>query len=449
MIQKYSIFLPEQITEINGLSNYLLSTHRFPIISVLFVVSLWFLGCSSLKKSIRELDHNPVFKDSFTGFVLYDPENKQVLFDHHGSKYFTPASNTKLYTFYVANRILGDSIPAFVYRTEADSVWLWGTGDPSFLNPDLPESTVGQFLKEKFIYLVSSKMEEPIFGPGWAWDDYSGSYQREKNSFPIYGNAVHISWDSLSNQSVIRPKYFRDSVMFQATETERAMDRNLFYVDQQWDRSDTLAFPLKTSPAVIAKLWSDTLASTVQWVDFMPPDHTAIKYSISADSAYKQMLQISDNFVAEQLILLCSWKLFGELNSAKLIELASDSLLGDLPQPPIWIDGSGLSRYNLFTPHSTVKLLEKIYQEVSEERILDLFPAGGQSGTIENYYKSDTPYIYAKTGTLRNNHTLSGYLIAKSGKKLIFSFMHNHYAGGSVPIKMEMEKLLWQIHLKY
>ena len=390
-----------------------------------------------------------MFKDSFTGFVLYNPEDKQILFDHHGSKYFTPASNTKLFTFYVANRILGDSIPAFTYRTEGDTVWLWGTGDPSFLNPDLPASEIPELLKSKIVYLVKDKVDEPIYGPGWAWDDYSGGYQREKTAFPIYGNAVHISWDSMMQQLEVYPSYYQDSVIVDAEETKRTIDSNQFYVNKNWSKSDTFSLPIKTSHARIAKLWSDTLSSDVRWAAFTSPMNTEIRYSIVADSAYKQMLQVSDNFVAEQLILLSSWKIFGELNSKRLIETASDSLLGDLPQKPIWIDGSGLSRYNLFTPLSIVRLLEKIYYEVGESRIFDLFPAGGESGTIEQYYQSTTPYVYAKTGTLRNNHALSGYIITKSGKRLIFSFMHNHYANGSLPIKTEMEKLLWQIHSKY
>jgi D-alanyl-D-alanine carboxypeptidase/D-alanyl-D-alanine-endopeptidase (penicillin-binding protein 4) len=413
------------------------------------VIFLGITACSPLKKSLKNLDENTVFANSFTGFVLFDPENNEVLFDHQGSKYFTPASNTKLFTFYAANQILGDSIPAVEYTARGDTIWLWGTGDPSFLNPDLPGSKVFDFLKGKHVYLVRDHFSEPAYGPGWAWDDFNYGYQRAKASFPIYGNAVHLSWDSLTGTQVIWPSIFNDSISFEEESTARNPGTNQFSVDRKWDKNDTLAIPLWPKEQVFAKLWSDTLASSVQWIDYIAPSETTTMYSIPSDSAYQQLLQVSDNFVAEQLILLCSWKLFGELNSSRTLAHLSDSLLADLPQAPIWQDGSGLSRYNLFTPMSMVSLLKKIYQEVGEERIFEIFPAGGQSGTIEEYYHADPPYIYAKTGTLRNNHALSGYLIAKSGKRLVFSFMHNHYATGSYPIKKEMEKLLWQVHLKY
>ena len=408
----------------------------------------WFAACNSLKQSLKNVGENPVFIDSFTGFVLFDPEDNKILFEHQGSRYFTPASNTKLFTFYTANKILGDSIPAFEYKISGDSIWLWGTGDPSFLHPDLPASQVFDFLKGKKIFLVRDRHAEPMYGPGWAWDDHKDSYQREKATFPIYGNALRVRWDSLLNQPQITPPFIQDRVTFEAEETDRLRGINDFFVSSDWDHTD-LDIPFNTSDSLFAALWSDTLKSNVEWLDFLEPEDVNLLHSIPADSVYKRVLQESDNFLAEQLILLSSSKLFGELNSNRTIELLADSLLSDLPQPPIWVDGSGLSRYNMFTPLSMVALLHRIYQEVDEERIFKLFPAGGQSGTIENYYPADPPYIFAKTGTLRNNHALSGFLIAKSGKRLIFSFMHNHYTGGSDPIKKEMERLLWQIHLYY
>ena len=122
-----------------------------------------------------------------------------------------------------------------------------------------------------------------------------------------------------------------------------------------------------------------------------------------------------------------------------------------MPDEPIWVDGSGLSRYNLQTPRSILALLRKVDDELSDERIKTIFPAGGVSGTIENWYANPDgePYVFAKTGTLSNKHALSGFLFTHSGKKLIFSFMHNNYITSSSVLKVEMEQVLQQLYENY
>ena len=68
-------------------------------------------------------------------------------------------------------------------------------------------------------------------------------------------------------------------------------------------------------------------------------------------------------------------------------------------------------------------------------------PTGG-TGTLSSYYKKDSGYIYAKTGTLSNNCALSGYLITKKGKLLIFSVLNNNYITSAVLVRKAVERFL-------
>ena len=83
-------------------------------------------------------------------------------------------------------------------------------------------------------------------------------------------------------------------------------------------------------------------------------------------------------------------------------------------------DGSGLSRYNLIKPSSLVLALEKIYQYLGPDRIKKIFP--------NNYIITGTEdFVWGKTGTLKNNHNYSGYIITDKGRGYIFSIMINHF----------------------
>ena len=155
------------------------------------------------------------------------------------------------------------------------------------------------------------------------------------------------------------------------------------------------------------------------------------------------MMWQSDNFLAEQLLVLSAATKFDTLDTRKIRTHILNNELSKLKHPPRWVDGSGLSRYNLFTPDSFVFILNELYQELPRERLLHLFPVGGVSGTLKSSYAGNPePYVYAKSGTVGNNYSLSGYLITKSGKMLIFSMMNNHYLKPTSDIRDEVQRLL-------
>ena len=211
--------------------------------------------------------------------------------------------------------------------------------------------------------------------------------------------------------------------------------------------------PFHYSPQLIVELLSDTLKKRVEYLPKakLPSDHEMI-YSIESDSLYKKMLLPSDNLLAEQIMLMISGVVGDELNSSAGIRYVKDNFLSDLPDEANWRDGSGLSRYNLFTPRSMVALLEKLDEKVEETQLLDALPQGGKQGTIRRLYANKDggePYVFAKTGTLSNNHCLSGYVITKSGKKLIFSFMNNNYVISTSEVQAQMDEILWFIYENY
>lgn len=415
-------------------------------------------SCTSTRTVEKTWRSIPVFEKGFSGLIIYDPEKKKNLFEHNGDKYFTPASNTKLFTFYAGLKILGDSVPALRYQVKNDSLIFSGTGDPSFLNPDLPHSGIFEFLKnrsENLYYLLPDYNESP-FGPGWAWDWYAASYAAERTDFPIYGNRVSFQFLEGIEEPQVTPEIFSDSLLLTETNFSSRIDRekykNIFiYNNQEKEKEFVQNVPITFSNALVAELLSDTLGKKVELLKGASAEYSLdnTKFSIPTDSILKRMLVVSDNFIAEQILLLAANEISDSLRSGNAIKFMKENYLQDLPDEPIWYDGSGLSVNNKFTPRSIVKLLEKIQQEVPQEKLLGMLPTGGVSGTIRNDYKAEEPYVFAKTGTLRNVIALSGYLKTKSGKILIFSFLHNNYVIPTSEIKKGMEKILLSVRDNY
>ncbi len=431
---------------------YQLKGLKAPIkMGLILLTFIYLAGCASQKerrfeRKITEALSLRDFDDHFTGLMIYDPITGDTLLGINSDKYFTPASNTKIFTLYTSLKILSDSVPALKYIAQQDTLYFAGTGDPSALHPYFQDSSSVHFLKGfKNLVYVNGLVGEDRFGPGWAWEDYDSAFSPELWSLPLYGNVITIFGDDLL--SVI-PAYFKDSVELKTSTVKRIEDRNTFYLDPQ--RKDTIQVPFKNSTALTKILLEGAVGKTISQADSFPVTDRKTLYSISSDSLYRYMMQDSDNFIAEQLLIIASSVLRDTLSGAMARDYILDTYLADLPHKPRWVDGSGLSRYNLFTPGSMIHVLKALYTEIPRKRLFTFFPAGGISGTLEDWYAGDPePYVFAKSGTLGNNYCLSGYLITKKDKTLIFSFMNNHFMEPTSTIKTQIEQVLETIRDSY
>ena len=387
------------------------------------------------------------YSTQFTGFYLYDPITKEEIYNYNGNKFFIPASNTKIFTLYTAMKMLNDSIPAFKYQLIGDELHIEGTGDPTFLHPKYKNTRALDFLKNNGSKIVFhwNNFDEESFLPGWTWDDFRKDYAPERSQFPIHENLVSISKNGSSIKTF--PTYFEELTEIREMPEPRNFYDNKFYIS---NKKRTEKVPFIVNETVIEKSLSQILGKPVDMVKTPMVNNPKVFYSQKSDDVYREMMENSDNFLAEHLLILASSTLPGKLSASETITYSKRYLLNDLKQQPEWFDGSGLSRYNLFTPQSFAQVLGKMYNEFPEQRLFSIFPIGGKTGTIKNRYKdSAQPYIYAKTGTLNNNVTLSGYLKTKSGRTLIFSLMNNNSIKDLSWIRNENEKLLRMIRDNY
>ncbi len=426
------------------------------IVAVIAVTgALLMLSSCNVSKQIGKQANAVLLKDpavstGHIGISIYEPATGTYWYNHDATKYFIPASNTKLFSLYAGMKYLGDSLPAFRYEINNDSsLSIQPSGDPTFLHPEFSQPAFKFLSRYKNITFTHPFFSDNFLGMGWAWDDYKESYMTQRSNFPIYGNLIHIQKNGNSfsvvpyNQAYTIPNH---------TDLTNGFD-----VSKEWDDNTIIItsgsrqnayIPFHPSAFEIIRMMADTLRNNV-----MPDlDDTAtlkhLFHSQPVDSLFKPMMHRSDNFFAEQTLLMASNQHIGTMNDEKIIDTILKSDLSDIPQIPKWVDGSGLSRYNLFTPQAFVYILNKMKNEFGIDRLKNILPTGGE-GTLSAYYKNESGLIFAKTGTLSNNCALSGFIITKKNKLLIFSVLANNYITGATPVRKAVEKFLINIREKY
>jgi len=453
--------------------------HYLPRFTLILILCTLLMSCkTTVPVSDRQVEASPeselaqmfaesdVFSESLSGFVLYDPEADSVLHNRDGNRYFTPASNTKILTLYSSLNALPDTLPTLTYEVRNDTLYFHGTGDPAFLNPNFDFMGGYDFLASRDEVLVydDSHYDDEHFGSGWSWNWYPESYAPEKSPFPMYGNMMRLQTQQvalimLDEVEPVKPAYFERFITQKEWDGEQPelvtrnfRDNQVSYVPKSDTVSRERDIPFVYSTELIANLLADTLGRDVGVYSGPEIEYSNTLYATPAKPLYERMMVVSDNMIAEQLMLMISNQEFGTMNTSRAINFALENYLYDLPDPPNWVDGSGLTRYNLITPMSTVALLEKLYSLLGEEETLALMPIGGVRGTISGRYRApegQPPFVYAKTGTLSNNTSLSGYLYTDSGRRLTFSFHNNNFVVSNNVIRNEMNRILQYIRQNY
>ena len=99
-------------------------------------------------------------------------------------------------------------------------------------------------------------------------------------------------------------------------------------------------------------------------------------------------------------------------------------------------DGSGLSRLNLVSPETSVRLLQATSKSAAAAIFRDSLPVAGTDGTLRGRLGSYKDRVFAKTGSLTYDNSLSGFLITPEGSDLAFSIMCNDQTGRASSIRM-------------
>jgi D-alanyl-D-alanine carboxypeptidase/D-alanyl-D-alanine-endopeptidase (penicillin-binding protein 4) len=436
-------------------------------ISAIILLSVFISSCSLQKKIARSAKANVLetegLSSAHVGISIYEPATNKFWYNYQGDHFFVPASNTKLATCYAAMKYLGDSLTGITMAENDTAVFFVANGDPTTLNAEYISQPVLRFFQntKKKIYTSDYNWQDNGPGSGWAWNDYNETYMAERSPFPVYGNLIkwiqeiedqtitysipEVNWQVNLDSGIPQKKF---SVV-------RARGENIFDITEGEEKKKEISVPFVTGGIKAAlELLPDTIHSTVSLLSagsfkkiFNSLPHQDI-HSIPTDSLLRPMMHRSDNFFAEQCLMMVSNKLLGVMNDEEITDTLLKTDFTSLPQKPVWADGCGLSRYNLFTPQDMVFILNKMRTDFGMERIKNVL-ATGNTGTLTNYYKAENGYVFAKTGTLSGVVCLSGFLYTKKNKLIIFSVLVNNQNGSASAVRRAVEKFVEAIRNGY
>jgi D-alanyl-D-alanine carboxypeptidase/D-alanyl-D-alanine-endopeptidase (penicillin-binding protein 4) len=417
----------------------------------------------------KHLLGDSVLQNAHAGIAVFDPEAGKFLYQYQDDKYFVPASNTKIMSCYAGMKFLGEKLQGISYVDMDTAMILIPTGDPTFLHKDYTEQPVADFIRNinKKTYVDVSAWNDDALGYGWSWDDFSYYYMAERSPLPVYGNVVRWYQVKSKKENPTSPADTIDTFIYSDPEldgpvdfgkpgnsfrVERKRDSNAFTIYEGNEKNAETDVPYVTDGVNTAiSLLNDSLHKQIFTIDagrkMIYPSMPSVIFSRPVDSMLKPMMHRSDNFFAEQTLLMAGYALTGKMNSGVAVDAVTRNLLTGMPHKARWVDGSGLSRYNLFTPRDFIWVLDKMKKEFSWERITTIFPTGGK-GTLITYV-ADSGRLYAKTGTLSGVIALSGYVITKKNKTLIFSILINNHQQPTAVLRSRMAAFLGEIIEKY
>ncbi len=464
---------------------------------------------AALAHALRELiDQHPVTQRTTVTAKVVDLESGQVLFDRGGDRLLTPASNLKIYTTAAALDLLGPDHRGLVTRIAVSdrAVYLIGGGAAMIRAGELAEwadrvaavirrsDEMGRARPRRIVNVIPDRwVGLPDKGPGWMWDDEPDYYNMTLSPLMVDFNTLEVVVTAGADESAgieveLRPASNYPAVSNRAVVSANRTDDTAVTVDRVPFEDDLLVTG-SLSPGASPVRARVTMHDPDRWVAEvfaqllrdrgLPAGETVVRSggeeavlaspglavlefpSAPLREVLAHFNRVSENAVGEMLLLHLGGALgdgerygagHGWPKGAAVIRGWLTQTAGLDPGSFRLVDGSGLSRYNLISADSSVRLLQHMHGHEDAEAFAEMLPA--YAVTIERERTDDTGErerafrVRAKPGGMSGVYTISGYLDTLDGRRLAFSFLTNGYLGGSAPSR-DLRDRFWSTLMHY
>lgn len=425
------------------------------------------------------------------GIILLEAESGKVLYEQRAFEPFPPASTTKLFTTAAALLTLG---PEYQYETVLKieknalknnsirgNLYVQLSGDPSLTEEDL--KNLLSTLKTKNITKIqgdivieANRFQPPFYAMGWPYHSLPWYFAQPVTAAIINQNTVKVTIDSnkkLGEKASVAlaplettPLKINQNVTIV---TERMAETEC-QLEVQMDPKNKLSisgcWPIRPTPDILKLALANPVllieekikeALKAEKIAFFGKVQSAITpaeaeilvvhRSLPLHTLIKPLLQDSNNLYAESLLKTMGVKQFqtGTFQAGvRAVAAVLTKPTGiDFSQLKLF-DGSGLSTYNLISPHQIGQLLFAMHHDKKVGQFFkEALPIASELGTLKGRLGTSevAGQIRAKTGSLAHASALGGYLKTRNQKELIFVIMVDHFLEDIKTIKQFEDEL--------
>lgn len=436
---------------------------------------------TQLARDLRAIFSDPVVDHGIWSVAVKSLQSGETLYTSNANRLQVPASNQKVLTTAVAAERLGWDYryTTRIYSTGtidpatgllSGDLIVASDGDPT-INPRHPERWAifdewGKQLAAKGIRTISGHLigddnafEEPGWGLGWAWDDFAFGYGAQVSALQYNENQVELMIGPGQEAGA------RGVILVTPTGSGLTIDHRVTTVAagepnrinlRRVPGSDVLVVEgqVAVGTATLTE-YAAILDPTRTYLNAMriafrrqgvnvertpmdiddvrpAPDMTGATLLVEDRSpALSELIDVtlkwSRNIYAETMLRSLSPAGTPATDAGGLAAVGETlGSWGIAPELYLARDGSGLSRYDFLTADALTGLLTHIWNDPKHlERYRAALPVTGINGNLANRLK-DTPAhgrVWAKTGSMSQVRSLSGYLVTQQDEPLVFAFL--------------------------
>ncbi|KLN95450.1 serine-type D-Ala-D-Ala carboxypeptidase [Moellerella wisconsensis] len=401
------------------------------------------------------------------------------IFDYNSQQMALPASTQKVVTALAALLQLGPDfrfVTSFETNASLKDNTLNGdlvirfTGDPTLTRQQIRNMV--NALKQLGIRKINGDLIVDISAfashdkaPGWVWNDMTQCFSAPPSAAIVDRNCFSVSLysaDKPGEMAYIKTASFYPVNMFSEVKTlakgaPEARYCELDVVPGELNRYTLtgcltqrseplpLAFAVQNGASYSGAIVKNELINAeIELVGHIKkrtlpaaPEQVLVKTeSKPLHDLLKVMLKKSDNMIADTVFRTIGRDYFGVPGTWRS---GSDAIRQILKQKAgidlgntVMVDGSGLSRHNLITPATMMKVLQFIAKNDDQLDYISMLPLAGHDGTLRYRGGFDQAgvngKVSAKTGALQGVYNLAGFMTTANGQKIAFVQYISAYA---------------------